>query len=85
VEVAVALPVSKTFTYEMPEPLLPYTEVGKRVLVPFRNLQVTGYILDLRPNTDQEGVKKVLDILDEAPLFSLPMIQFFHWISISPG
>jgi primosomal protein N' (replication factor Y) len=81
VEVAVALPVSKTFTYEMPEPLLPYTEVGKRVLVPFRNLQVTGYILDLREATDQEGVKKVLDILDEVPLFPPSMIQFFRWIS----
>lgn len=81
VEVAVALPVSKTFTYEMPEPLLPWAEAGKRVLVPFRNLQVTGYILDLRETTDQEGVKKVLDILDEVPLFPPSMIQFFRWIS----
>jgi len=81
VEVAAALPVSKTFTYEMPEPLLPWAEVGKRVLVPFRNLQVTGYILDLREATDQEGVKKVLDILDEVPLFPPSMVQFFRWIS----
>jgi primosomal protein N' (replication factor Y) len=81
VEVAVALPVSNTFTYEIPEPLLPYTEIGKRVLVPFRNRQVTGYILDLRHDTDHEGVKKILDVLDEAPLFFPSMIKFFRWIS----
>jgi primosomal protein N' (replication factor Y) len=81
VEVAAALPVSKTFTYEMPERLVPWAEVGKRVLVPFRHLQVTGYILELRDSTDQEGVKKVLDILDEVPLFPPCMIQFFRWIS----
>lgn len=81
VQVAPALPVSKTFTYEMPEPLVPLAEVGKRVLVPFRNLQVTAYILELRDTTDQEGVKKVLDVLDETPLFPASMIQFFRWIS----
>jgi primosomal protein N' (replication factor Y) len=81
VQVAPALPVSKTFTYEMPEPLVPWAAVGKRVLVPFRNLQVTGYILELRDTTDQKGVKKVLDILDETPLFPASMIHFFRWIS----
>ncbi|NVL89699.1 MAG: primosomal protein N' [Desulfobacterales bacterium] len=81
IEVAVALPVSNTFTYEVPEPLRPWAMVGKRVLVPFKNLQVTGYILDLVHTTDQTGIKKILDILDDTPMFPPSMIPFFSWIA----
>lgn len=81
IEVAVALPVSNTFTYEVPEPLRPWAMVGKRVLVPFKNLQVTGYILDLVHTTDQTGIKKILDILDDTPMFPPSMTLFFSWIA----
>ena len=81
IEVAVALPVSNTFTYEVPEPLRPSATVGKRVLVPFKNLQVTAYILQVLPTTDQTGIKKILDILDDIPMFPPSMIRFFRWIA----
>ena len=81
IRVAVALPVSGTFTYEVPEPLCPWAVVGKRVLVPFKNLQVSGYILELLPTTNQTGVKKILDILDDTPMFPTSMIPFFSWIA----
>lgn len=81
IEVAVALPVSGAFTYEVPEPLRPWAMVGKRVLVPFKNLQVAGYILELLSTTNQTGVKKILDILDDTPLFPPSMIPFFSWIA----
>jgi len=82
VEVAVALPVSRTFTYELPEePLWSLSLVGKRVLVPFRTRNVTGYVLDCLESTDREGVKKIIDILDDAPLFPASMIRFFRWIA----
>ena len=78
---AVALPVSRTFTYEVPEPLRPWAMVGKRVLVPFKKLQVTGYILELLSITHQKGVKKILDLLDDTPMFPASMIPFFSWIA----
>jgi len=81
VEVAVALPVSGTFTYEVPEPLRPLAMQGKRVLVPFKNLQATAYILDLLHTTDQTGIKEIVDILDDTPMFPAAMIPFFSWIA----
>jgi primosomal protein N' (replication factor Y) len=81
IRVAVALPVSGTFTYEVPEPLRPWAMVGKRVLVPFKNVQVTGYILELLRTTAQTGVKKILDVLDDTPMFPASMIPFFSWIA----
>ncbi|RLB89078.1 MAG: hypothetical protein DRH10_06555 [Deltaproteobacteria bacterium] len=81
VKVAVALPVFKTFTYEVPEPLCSSVMVGKRVLVPFKNLQLTGYILAIRDTADVADVKKILDILDDVPLFPPSMVPFFRWIA----
>jgi primosomal protein N' (replication factor Y) len=81
VEVAVALPIYKTFTYEVPASLHSLAAAGKRVLVPFRTRQVTGYVLDLLDTTHQEGIRKVLDILDDQPLFPPSMIRFFRWIA----
>jgi len=81
IEVAVALPVFNTFTYEVPEPLRHSAMVGKRVLVPFRSLEVTGYILKALHTTNQTGIKKVLGILDDNPMFPPPMIPLFSWIS----
>ncbi len=81
VEVAVALPVSKTLTYEVPVSLRPMAGVGKRVLVPVRKSQVTGYILDHADTADYEDVKEISDILDEVPIFPHSIIPFFRWIA----
>ncbi len=81
INVAVALPVFGTFTYQVPEPLCPSATVGKRVLVPFKNLRVTGYILELLRTTDQTGIKKILHVLDDTPMFPPSMIPFFSWIA----
>ena len=81
IEVAIALPIYNTFTYSVPEDLADFTSVGKRVLVPFRNRRVTGYILDTCANVDQREIKSIIDVLDEKPLFPSTMIPFFRWIA----
>jgi primosomal protein N' (replication factor Y) len=79
IEVAIALPVYNTYTYSVPETLHELVAMGKRVLVPFGRRRVTGYILASATDVDQEGIKTVLDILDENPLFPSSMIPFFRW------
>lgn len=79
IEVAVALPVFGTYVYSVPKNLSPLVSTGKRVLVPFGRRRVTGYILGECKKNDQKEIKKILDILDEEPLFSSCMIPFFRW------
>ena len=83
VRIAVALPIAATFTYRIPEHLLFLAEPGMRVLAPFGQRSVTGYILgesaEMKMGVD--AVKFILDILDESPLFPASMIPFFEWIS----
>ena len=84
VEVAIGLPVSKTFHYRIPERMRESIQAGMRVLVPFKGRKVTGFTLDLLdhpPPGVEEKLKDLEDLLDEAPLVDRPMLQFCRWIS----
>jgi primosomal protein N' (replication factor Y) len=81
IEVAVAVPVYHTFTYSVPEYLLPFVSAGKRVLVPFGRRRVTGYILGPSQDCEAAEIKHILDVLDEHPLFGSAMLSFLQWIS----
>lgn len=80
-EVAVDLPVFQPYTYLVPASLLPLAATGKRVLVPFKNRRVTGYILGPAGPPENQKAKRVLDILDDFPLFPAAMIPFFKWVA----
>ncbi|GBC63284.1 primosomal protein N' [Desulfonema ishimotonii] len=81
IEVAIALPVDKTFTYAATPPLSHLICPGKRVLVPFRRRRVTGYVLGPAPPPRDYTAKAVLDVPDPSPLFPVEMIRFFRWVA----
>ncbi len=84
VEVAVGLPVSKTFPYLIPEKMRESIQIGMRVLVPFKGRKVTGFIIGLLNEAPKElegKLREVEELLDEAPLLSLEMLRFYKWIS----
>ncbi|NIO04003.1 MAG: primosomal protein N' [Proteobacteria bacterium] len=84
-EVAVSLPLWKTFTYRVPSELEDQIAIGKRVLVPFQRRKITGYVLafpvPMPECVKPERVKEVIDVLDETALFDETMLEFFRWIS----
>ncbi len=79
VEVAVAVPSEKTFTYAVPENFTEDIAVGKRVLVPFGRKSVTGYIVGITEQADREGLKEILVVLDENALFDEEDLEFYRW------
>ncbi len=81
IDVAVALPVYHTYTYQVPETLIPLIAIGIRVLVPFGQRKVTGYVIGPSKKTELFEIKKIIDILDDKPLFPESMISFFRWIA----
>lgn len=84
-EVAVSLPLRKTFTYRVPRELNDQVGVGKRVLVPFQRRKVTGYVLafpaPIPDGLDPARVRDVIDVLDETALFDEQMLGLLRWIS----
>jgi primosomal protein N' (replication factor Y) len=81
IEVAVALPVNKTFTYHVPEHLAGLAVIGKRALAPFGRRTVSGYILSVSRATDIDAPKSIIDILDHQPLFPPVMVRLFRWLA----
>ncbi|MBN1849442.1 MAG: primosomal protein N' [Deltaproteobacteria bacterium] len=80
--VALALPVKKTFSYLIPDHLESKAKVGCRVKIPFSHQKKTGYILEKFPCNDcREDLKEILDVLDPEPLFHDHLIPFFRWMA----
>ncbi len=88
VEVAVAAPVPKTYSYELPKFINEQirgalsTIIGRRVFVPFGNRKITGYVLGVHEEQDPEiELKEIYDLLDDTPLFHEEIIALFKWVA----
>jgi primosomal protein N' (replication factor Y) len=82
IEVAVPLPLYGTFTYRVPERMRDAVSVGKRVLVPFRTRQLTGFVLGpAKQPLHRARIKPIADVLDETPLFPAGLNAFLHWVA----
>ncbi len=81
IDVAVELPVDRIFTYNVPDALSSQVEIGKRVLVPFGKRVVTGFCLGFRESPEMKGIKDILDVLDEEPIFDEKRLSFFQWMA----
>jgi len=81
IQVAVALPISGTFTYTVAGELIEKVAVGKRVLVSFSGRKITAYILRIIPPEKRRVVKDIITVIDAYPLFPPQMVEFFEWLS----
>jgi primosomal protein N' (replication factor Y) (superfamily II helicase) len=84
VEVAIGLPIPKTFHYRIPQNLKGSLHVGMRVLVPFKGRKVTGFaieLLDRPPEGIEEKLQDVEELLDEIPIIGTEMLRFYRWVS----
>ena len=80
-EVALPTPLDQTLTYAVPDALASRVAVGMRALAPLRNRIETGYIVALANSTSVKETKPLLDLPDEFPVFSAPMIELCRWIA----
>ncbi len=82
IEVAVSLPVHNTYTYLVSEAMAAMVCPGKRVMVPFGNRRLTGYVLgDDAREYPPDQLKPICDVIDETPMFPISMVGFFRWMA----
>lgn len=80
VDVAIPVPLDRTFSYRVPACLASSVAVGSRVLVPFGRRTMTGYVLG--PAGAIEGeLKEIRQLLDPAPLFAPDELEFLRWVA----
>lgn len=71
--------INKPFSYIIPAHLSKIN-IGWRVLVPFGNRKVEGFVVGLSPECT-EGLKAILAVLDDYPWFDDNMLQTATWVS----
>lgn len=81
VEVAIPLPLDKSFHYLVPASLAERAQPGRRVLVPFGNRKLTGYLLAFAQADEGTVLKEVIDVLDSDPLWTNGELEFFRWVA----
>ena len=78
VDVALPVPLTRAFTYSVPEGLPGGTAPGSRVVCPFGGRRVVGVVLDLREGDPPRGVKCIARSLDDSPTIPGDMLAFLR-------
>ncbi|MEP6619192.1 MAG: primosomal protein N' [bacterium] len=81
IDVALALPLFRTFTYRVPDDATGSTSVGSRVLVPFRNGKEIGVVVGMSEPRDGIKYKEIISAPDDAPVMDEPMLALCKWIA----
>ncbi|MBN2587130.1 MAG: primosomal protein N' [Candidatus Fermentibacteraceae bacterium] len=83
IEVVFNRPLWQSFTYSIPQRLSGGKLSGCRVVAPFGNDRLIGYVWNDSPSTDPGGidVKEILDRLDSTPLLPGRLMALVRWAS----
>ncbi len=84
-EVALPIPLRKTFTYRVPAALRDSILPGTRVLVPFGKRKLTGYAVALHSKIPEDSeigesaIKNIIRALDTEPLITPEILKLTQW------
>lgn len=81
VEVALAVPLFRTFTYTVPDGIATPIPAGSRVLVPFRARREVGICLGMTEPPDGIVLKPIEAVLDDSPSLPHALLETGRWIA----
>jgi|SRR3989339_558511 len=76
IEVALPLNINKNFDYISDFDV----KTGCRVLVPFNNRKITGFVVAIKEKSDVH-LKKIIKVVDTEPIITEDLIKLANWIS----
>ena len=80
IEVLFNLPLRSSFTYEASDDVP--CEAGFRVTAPFRNRNLTGYVISTAEEQESSyPIKSIIRVIDKEPLFGKAEIELASWVS----
>ena len=85
-EVALPLSLQQTFYYRCLGSEFSQIQLGQRVLVPFKNRKLTGYVVNKHAQLPSDfpakaSIKEVLELLDKTTLISSELFRLSQWVS----
>ena len=79
--VALPRPVFQTFAYRVPAALADAARPGVRVRVPFGKRREIGVVHSVTDEAPGRGVREILEVLDDRPVLSEPLLRLCRWTS----
>src|SRR5215813_288779 len=80
--VALPVPLRKTFTYEIPEGMRASVEIGCRVLVPFRRKSLIGVVVECAENAPADTkLREIARVVDVIPALTPKLLELGQWIA----
>ena len=77
-----AFNIDKTFTYHVSDNLKDRIKIGIRVLVPFNNQELEGFVLEIiNELSDYDDVKDIIDVVDSEVILNDELLSLGKWIS----
>lgn len=73
--------LNSSFTYYVPESLSDQVSFGKRVLVDFAGKKTEGYVIEEMACSSIEGIKPLLRVLDQEPVFDQNLLALAKWMA----
>ncbi len=74
--------VDKTFSYLIPKTLENKVKIGVRVIVPFANLKIEGFVLEILEDTKEDfELKEIIEIVDEDIILTKELLELGKYIS----
>lgn len=82
-EIILPLPIQSTFTYSIPEEMVPQLKEGSRVCVQFGSRKFyTGIVRSIHTSAPKGyKVKPIIDVLDPIPIVRYPQLKLWEWIA----
>ncbi|MDD3048920.1 MAG: primosomal protein N' [Bacilli bacterium] len=74
---------NQLFSYMVPASLQDKIKVGIRVLVPFNNKPLEGFVLEIQkePTKQEYKLKEILNVIDDEPVLNAEMIELGKYMS----
>ncbi|HEY3221079.1 MAG TPA: primosomal protein N' [Gemmatimonadales bacterium] len=81
--VVLPVPVSRSYLYEIPEPLAARVTPGARVVVPLRRRRVVGIVTEVGGNRSSVGIeiRPIAAAPDDEPALSPALLELGRWMS----
>jgi len=75
--------LDQTFDYKVPKDLKESIEIGQRVLIPFSNRLITGFVTELitHPTYEPSQLKSIEDIIDIMPYFDKERLNLATYLA----
>lgn len=75
------LQTNRPFDYIIPVDLIEHIEVGMRVVVPFGNRHIQGFIVDFKEQSDVKNLKEIIEPMDVTPVLNKELLHLGDFLS----